>query len=1465
MPKLRHVRLVNAQFDDGKSIYEDFRMPFYGRNATYELRNGGGKSVLLMLMLQCVLPNTSLDTNHPFKDMFRGGDPNRTTHVLAEWELEEGIAEKKYLLTGFCAKRRSDQDEGEKNDGIKYFSYIHLYNEPNDLDLESIPLCRKERSGLDVRDYTDTLKMLREKAKAGYDIRVTETRREYLETIQTYCLLEPEWEFIKQINKQENFLKSYFREFRSSRTLVERLLIKTIERCLHNKQSLRTREEIEESSAKSLADALYQSQEELKRLQEEQKCLYDYDRILKGITYLQETNLELIGSFLAFEGSKQLAASQHAAHRVAVAQKEEMIRRLQERVTEKEASLHSINHKIKGTKLVIQNIHVNLLKQELEEAGEEKTRLDHLMKAQEHKVRFAWAVNKYLRYREFQAEVRRNEEFIENTTRDYQEVFSRLHSLGKTLFAHSVQERQRVTETLRRGEGEADALKEANKKCEQDLGGIKVQIENNKREIADLERQITCLEEEEADLRRKHERCPGVDSGLSDHTPTLIEATEKRIMSENDACALLSAEIDERKRRLSRNEGSEEGLREQMASLEGTISRLKGEVGLYTAEEHEAHQIAALYGMDEIEPCRTHLKDRINALQESLVDLKIRRTSLAGELEGVQNYGVALNRDTLDTLKILREKYPEVRSGAEYLKSLPDEKREKDLANAPWLSKTILLLPGDYETIVHSPSVLPARVQDASVIITSYDHLRDKRRLTLGDVYIPSRPPEYTFRILGSDREAERLRREIARTDDECGRVNEMLKGVRKDEEVLTAFVLRFPPGYREKKEAEIQGSAETRDGKIARHAAVQKEIDDDRNTLPELQAQLERKREETSRFEKKRLLLINILEISRKKKDASNHLQQKFQYGKEYEVAQQQTEVRIVQGTLDLNEKEQSNGQMKDYLRRVEKECAEYREYENEKVDLLSATDISGLKTDYWAAKEVVDGVNKNIGHVREMIARDRRQAEEARADIETVEISIAEIEARDPREPIPDETIEMLKEGVQALRNPLEKATERYGAVERDYRFKFHILEKAEEDFNGHAPEPYVRDPGLLDASPFEADLDRLQDSCVVTHDEIASLRGVCDKAESQQRDLEKQYLGYEMLDSTYHFVEGNPLPAEDLIPYGSLQKELASNDMRVTKSRKKLETTKEEVIGDLTGVTTAVEFIDVIQGRLRVAETLDGAYSISQSLNSYAATIREKISIIQEMVDGLLKVETKIVAQALGIAVQYRDYLKRFPAASKIEIEDRTYEMVHINFNICAYADDVAKGRMHEYIQDLTHHIQIGKISREELEKALMPEQLVGRVLDMGQIVVKIRKVDKNTHLLQQWDQIKASDGQENMMYIIFLVVIMSAIREIVVDRYDMKTAKVLIVDNPFGSTGAHYLWEKIGSILERNNVQLICSGHNIGADVREFFPVNHILTEEMSTSGRTRIGIRFEGAGKELDRLERQKWRDITAWI
>jgi hypothetical protein len=70
--------------------------------------------------------------------------------------------------------------------------------------------------------------------------------------------------------------------------------------------------------------------------------------------------------------------------------------------------------------------------------------------------------------------------------------------------------------------------------------------------------------------------------------------------------------------------------------------------------------------------------------------------------------------------------------------------------------------------------------------------------------------------------------------------------------------------------------------------------------------------------------------------------------------------------------------------------------------------------------------------------------------------------------------------------------------------------------------------------------------------------------------------------------------------------------------------------------------------------------------------------------------------------------------------------------------------------------------------------------------------------------------------------------------------------------FISTSACYLWEKIAAILEKNNVQIICPGHKISPSVREYFPVRHVLTEEVSTDGRIRVNVKTSAKDEVMDK-------------
>src|SRR5208337_3253602 len=352
MPQLRNLRIVNAQFNDGHNIYEDFRMPFHGFNTTFELVNGGGKSVLLMLLMQCILPKSALTKDHPFTDMFRGGDLNRTTHVLAEWELDKSISDKKYLLTGFCAKRKIAQDDDSRTDEIQSFNYLYNYNKSNNFDIASIPLCSFDDKAFIVKDFSKTLSMLKEKS-ADYDIRITEKKREYQEWLKVYSLLESEWNLIREINKGENHLKPHFTNYKTSRTLIDGLLIKTIEECLKDRERLNYREKVEESSA--IADALYKSQESLKKLQEEQDTLINYEKLLSEVGNLSKANGRLISAFESYRDGKNLAAAQFNAYEASIRKNEREIQAIIDSINDADLLHKNVRRSIEKISLDIIN------------------------------------------------------------------------------------------------------------------------------------------------------------------------------------------------------------------------------------------------------------------------------------------------------------------------------------------------------------------------------------------------------------------------------------------------------------------------------------------------------------------------------------------------------------------------------------------------------------------------------------------------------------------------------------------------------------------------------------------------------------------------------------------------------------------------------------------------------------------------------------------------------------------------------------------------------------------------------------------------------------------------------------------------------------------------------------------------------------------------------------------------------
>ena len=231
MPHINRIRVNNVKYNFGTQFYDDFILRFSGKNSIYDLANGGGKSVLMLLLLQNLIPNCTLDEKQPIEKLFRGNG-STVIHSLVEWKLNANHIEDgyKYMTTGFCARKGKEgpEEETEKeNAAIEYFNYCIFYREFNDNDLRNLPLS----NGKERITYQGLKNHLRDLEKHDFSLKVKifERKGDYQRFISNYGLYESEWELVRGINKTEGHVRTYFEtRYKTTRKVVEDLLIEEI-------------------------------------------------------------------------------------------------------------------------------------------------------------------------------------------------------------------------------------------------------------------------------------------------------------------------------------------------------------------------------------------------------------------------------------------------------------------------------------------------------------------------------------------------------------------------------------------------------------------------------------------------------------------------------------------------------------------------------------------------------------------------------------------------------------------------------------------------------------------------------------------------------------------------------------------------------------------------------------------------------------------------------------------------------------------------------------------------------------------------------------------------------------------------------------------------------------------------------------------------------------------------------------
>lgn len=231
MPQISKVRVVNFNYNDGNRLIADELFNFNKHdessplNTLMNIANGGGKSVLVQLMLQPIVPKAKV-AGRRIESFFK----NNRDHcfVLLEW-CKDNSDEK--LLTGIAIKAHeaTSSDDKTSDMGIKYYTFYANYKNLNDpYSIANLPLSEKENGKFIAADF-NRIKNLSKKSDGRLVYYSSDDSREWKKQLKQYNIIYEEWQMIAGLNSEEGGLSKYFGSIKKSDDLIDKFFIKTIE------------------------------------------------------------------------------------------------------------------------------------------------------------------------------------------------------------------------------------------------------------------------------------------------------------------------------------------------------------------------------------------------------------------------------------------------------------------------------------------------------------------------------------------------------------------------------------------------------------------------------------------------------------------------------------------------------------------------------------------------------------------------------------------------------------------------------------------------------------------------------------------------------------------------------------------------------------------------------------------------------------------------------------------------------------------------------------------------------------------------------------------------------------------------------------------------------------------------------------------------------------------------------------
>ena len=1418
MPQISKIRIVNFNYNDGNRFIPDelydLASPDTGEalNTLFNLNNGGGKTVLVQLMMQPVHPKAMASGRH-IEDFFsHTGDHS---YILLEWNLD-GSKEK--LLTGIsiAASSSASTEEDKRGNSVKYYTFTTHYDTYSAYSISSLELsCNDNGNYVPAQfDY------VREKAKSSRGSLTcysSDDAVKWAEFLAEYGIFRTEWEsVIEVLNKDEGGLNQYFDEAKNSDKLIAKFFIPAIEQKLMSVASKGTDCSLE-TILINYARKITDKESVIKQRDTNKKLLED----LEGVSEISDDLYNVNDAFVANVSETRGFAAALGKRMNAV---NEETGRITQEIEGQNALIARIDYEKKSKDYYVASEKCERVKTDMEEALALLEQSKAALEAKRHEEDVLQSAKLYRQIQKADGKITELKKLIEdkeNHSDDAERIANLKYSvLVKARVAESEQEsiRAELEEKINQESATVKECQDVKKKSEaardsaskrytEAEAALNASKSSTDKRVANLQidviRRFTGFYAEEELEAAKSQR----DESKKEQEIKLagivgrLEDIRKRDNQIPQEIALVTIEIGDADRSLKEAKCELEkydGVFDQIAKI---------------CEKYSHESTAAFTGVlrDEIRRDIDMTEADIATKKRKLDSLKEKRKAAeSGYLHILPEIMAYVNSTGLNPT-----------TGEEYICGLieagtvPVDKAEEILGTYPEMAYALLfnnekdikklLSAGNIEWL---PAVVPLFTME------QIDHIFDGTKeqgtfLTAHD------------KSFFADREGyfDRLSEEISNLEDRLAKLQNHLQEGKEDRDVAERFT--YAEEWRKVQETQITSYKEQiRELETKKNAleSEQQKLQEEANKLTEQQKECNGFIQEIDKWLDSFCELREMISEEQVKYKAQQDLYMaKSAAEADYKAACDAVEMHVKE-MVSLQERMES---IEVLIRDIN---SILKNVDNAKSSEVLEGDYSTLFAQY---KELLSNMDESLAGLR--IALESEQNSKQRYEEELAGYSCEESEYTDPT--LSMETLSKVRQERETCEKTRDSRQEEYTDKKGNYTAAEQEVKHAQEALAEHHEGIPLTQEEIGEA---------FKERSSKAREEIKRLRDRLNVLENEKRSLEK--ISYQVNSELEGYsegviAEGTILSANPNEQWKTLRERLTSSKIEYTRKREELYRKIHSTVTTYKDIALAeiVGKLNEIGGMIDAKEIKgDRHFTISESITAMIESIRKINSKIETDLREITNDFNDLVEQCFLQGKRVYEDLRMIASSSKAHIYDGKPQIQMLKMELPEEKDlseeasrvsirnEIDKGA-NEIKEMLANNLEEKQIQKRA-KSIVGSERLLHKYIIRETVPVKVYKIDLNVanSSYKRWeDTLTQSSGAEKFVVFFSVVLTLMNYTRSTSGIVSKEAKSVLILDNPFGKITSAHLLKPMFDIAKHFNVQLICLSDINKSDVTSCF--------------------------------------------